>query len=524
MKNIITRANAKITVGNAAALLAASYFASAILGLLRDRLLAAQFGIGGTLDAYFAAFSMPDLMFYLLVSGALSVTFIPVFTERLVHHNKKSAWELASSIFNLLGVITLIGSVLIFVFADQLIYVVAPAFDQARHDTAVELTRIIALNPFLFSLSTVFASMQQTFGRFFFYALAPVIYNLGIIFGIVVLTPIYGITGVAVGVLAGAGLQLVVQSLGLVGLGFKYEPKIFWKNKGFRKVLILIVPRSLNEGIVYLTAVVERAIASGLAVGSITAYQYGFNIKNVPIALIGTAIATAVFPTISHQAASSNTSGLKSQMRKTVEALLWMVIPVAALTLILRGYIVRLVLGFGDPTTAAVLGWFAVAIIFQSLIRSVSRIFYAYQDTKTPLLVSLATITLNVILAIVLVKHFEVKGLAMAQSAVAAFEATALLILLRKYNAFFINKKLFVHIIKIVIGTIFMTAVTYVGVSRILPLFAGDQGFWILAPKFLAVCLLAGMSYLGISLLLKLPEARMVTSRVHKAIFRADKF
>src|SRR5687768_12504259 len=173
VKNLISRANTKIPVSTAAGLLAASFFVSAFLGLIRDRLLAAQFGLTGTLDAYFAAFSVPDLMFYLLVSGALSVTFIPVLTERLVTGNRKSAWELSSSLLNVLALGTLLASALIFIFADPLMWIVAPSFDIDRHELAVSLTRIIALNPFLFSISSVFASMQQAVGRFFFYALAP---------------------------------------------------------------------------------------------------------------------------------------------------------------------------------------------------------------------------------------------------------------------------------------------------------------------------------------------------------------
>jgi putative peptidoglycan lipid II flippase len=518
INRVISRANRNISVGLAALLLGGSYFISALLGLVRDRLLAAQFGLGHTLDAYFAAFSIPDLLFYLLVSGALSVTFIPVLTERIVRHNRKSAWEVASSLLNLLGIATIIASILFFIFADQLMWLVAPAFDQERHDLAVSLARIIAINPFLFSISSVFASMQQAFGRFFFFAIAPVFYNLGIIFGILVLSPIYGIGGVALGVVLGAIVQMIIQRLGLIGLGFDYRRKIFWKNQGFRKVLRLILPRSVDEGIEHLIAVIERAIASGLAVGSIAAYQYAFNLKNMPITLIGTAIATAAFPKISWQAAEARSDTMRRNIRKTVEFMLWLIIPSAFLVVVLRGYLIRLLFGFGDPRTAAILGWFAGAIIFQSLLRFVARIFYAFQDTKTPLLISLAAIVLNVGLALALVQLYEVKGLAMAQSFVAGFEAVVLLVLLRKYGMNFINREFVIHIAKIAVSVLGMAAVCY-ALVRAFPLLAGDVGFWSLAPKFVIISVVSGLTYLGIGALVKLPEALMVTDRLKRTIF-----
>lgn len=170
ISRVISRANRHIKVSTAAGLLAGSYLLSGGLGLLRDRLLAARFGLGGVLDAYFAAFSIPDLIFFLLVTGALGVTFIPILSERIASNNRASAWELSSSVINFLAIITLIASILLFVLADPLMWLVAPKFDTARHDLAVNLTRILAINPFLFSVSSVFASMQQAFGRFFFYA------------------------------------------------------------------------------------------------------------------------------------------------------------------------------------------------------------------------------------------------------------------------------------------------------------------------------------------------------------------
>ena len=237
----VSRANQKLSLTLAAGLLAGATLVSSLLGLFRDRLLNANYfdtyPVG--IDAYTVAFTIPDFMFFLLVSGALSVTFIPVFNERLVAGNKKSAWELSTSMINLMAMTTMIASILIIIFADQLVrYVVGPGLDESGHGLAVSMMRVIAINPFLFAISSVFASMQQAVGRFVFYALAPVFYNIGIIIGITVFAngitmfgvQVFegGIMGVALGVVLGSILQLIVSACGLIGLGFDYRFKIYW--------------------------------------------------------------------------------------------------------------------------------------------------------------------------------------------------------------------------------------------------------------------------------------------------------
>jgi putative peptidoglycan lipid II flippase len=243
---------------------------SALLGLFRDRLLNSYYlGTYPTgIDAYTAAFTIPDFMFFILTSGALAVSFIPVFNQRLATGNKKSAWELSSSTINLLALLTLIASILIMVFADPLIrYIVSPGLDESGMVLAINMTRVIAINPFLFSIATVLTSIQQAAKRFVFYAFAPAIYNIGIIIGITCFTgginlfgvQIFegGIMGVAIGVIFGAIMQLIVALVGMFGLGFDYEFKIYWKNLGFRRILRLLPARSLDQGIDYINSIVN---------------------------------------------------------------------------------------------------------------------------------------------------------------------------------------------------------------------------------------------------------------------------
>ncbi len=228
IKSTVTRANIRLPIKWAATLLAGSALLSSVLGLIRDRqlngLYYATYPQG--IDAYTVAFLIPDFMFFILVSGALSVSFIPVFNQRLADNNKKSAWELSTSILNLMAVVTLITSILIIIFAEPLVrYVVGPGLDESGRALAVSMMRVIAINPFLFSIAAVVTSMQQAVGRFIFFALAPIVYNIGIIIGILFFTNginIFGwqvfdggIMGVALGVVLGSVLQLIISCVGL---------------------------------------------------------------------------------------------------------------------------------------------------------------------------------------------------------------------------------------------------------------------------------------------------------------------
>ena len=224
LQSVVAKANKRLTLQLAAALLAGSTLMSSLLGLFRDRLLNAKYfdAFPQAIDAYTVAFTVPDFMYFILVSGALSVTFIPVFNQRLASGNKRSAWELSTSVLNLMAVATLVASVLIMIFAEPLVaYVVGPGLDESGRSLAVSLMRVVAINPFLFAVATVISSMQQAVGRFSFFALAPTIYNIGIIIGITVFTngislfgwQVFegGIMGVALGVVLGSILRLLVS-------------------------------------------------------------------------------------------------------------------------------------------------------------------------------------------------------------------------------------------------------------------------------------------------------------------------
>lgn len=523
MNRLLARANRRIPIALAAGLLSGSALISSLLGLLRDRLLITNFHIGSAMDAYRVAFTIPDFMFFILVSGALSVTFIPVFTERMAKGNKKSAWELSSSLINFMALLTVVASVLIMIFAEPLVkYVVAPGLDEQTTFLAVSMMRIIAINPFLFAISSVMTSMQQAFGRFFFFALAPSLYNLGIIVGVEYISPHVGIMGAAYGVAIGSVVQLLTASLGMWSMGFDYKSKIFWKNHGFRKVLSLLPARSLDQGIDYFNSLVETNLASRLAAGSIASYQYALNLYMVPITLIGVAISTAAFPKMSERLGQGRPDLFRKELQSILRVIIWLAMPTAVITFFCRGYLVRLLVASGNTTVSALLGLLVVAILFRSVYQIASRSFYAQQDTRTPLYISIAAILLNVLLAIFLAKpqNLGIYGLAVAQSLVAVFEVTVLLVILVKRFPKVLDIEFMNAVLRMVSASGLMGICTYVVVSFIFPLRASDSGFMVLVPKFGIIVVLSMMAYFFFSAIFRLTEVRPVIEKAFKLIFR----
>jgi putative peptidoglycan lipid II flippase len=533
VKSVVAKANQRLTIQLAATLLAGSTLISSGLGLYRERLLNGlyydTYKVG--LDAYTIAFTIPDFMFFILVSGALSVTFIPVFNQRLGTGNKKSAWELSSSLVNFMALLTLVASVLIIIFADQIVrYVVGPGLDESGHALAVSMMRVIAVNPFLFAVATVIASMQQAVGRFTFYTLAPTIYNIGIITGALFFTnginifgwQIFegGIMGVALGVVLGSILQLIVSTIGLVGLGFDYRFKIYWKNKGFRQVLKLLPPRSLDQGADYLNGLVETNLASRMAMGTVRAYQQATALHMVPINLIGVAISTAAFPKMTERLSQGRPDLFKKELQTVLRIIIWLALPVAVIAFFARGYLVSFIKNGGDSLMAGLLGALVVAILFRSIYHIAARSFYAQQDTKTPLYISIFTISLNIALAVWFTTSLAMGayGLAWAQSIVAAVEVFILFTIMSWRIPGLFDRPFVSAIMRMASATGFMGVITYVTV-QLFQLAADDQSFLATFPKFIVIVIVSLGMYVFLSRLMKLSEAEPVIAKVRSLLF-----
>jgi len=528
----MARANARISVQLAATLLASSSLLSSLLGLLRDRLLNAYYydTLPKYADAYTTAFIIPDFMFFILVSGALSVTFIPVFNDRLHAGNKKSAWELSTSLLNLLAIVTMIASILIIIFADPLVrYVVGPGLDEVGRGLAVSMMRVIAINPFLFAIASVIASIQQAIGRFTFFALSPVVYNIGIIIGLLFFTngiTIFGvqifaggIMGVALGVVLGSILQLIVSSIGLIGLGFDYNFKIHWKNKGFRQVLRNLPARSMDQGIDYFNSIVETNLASRMVQGTVRAYNGAMTLSMAPVTLVGVAISTAAFPKMTERLSQGRPDLFRTELQTIIRVIVWLALPIATITYFTQDYVASFLFTKGEPVVATTLGILSIAIVFRSIYHIASRSFYAQKDTKTPLYISIFTISLNVLLAVVFTMKFNmgIFGLAWAQSLVAVVEVCILFTIISWRIPNLFDKQFIKGISRIVLSTAIMAIVTVAAVIIAGPAIA-DQGFAVLFPKFALIAFLSFVAYVIIGRMLKLEEAEHIIGQIKSVV------
>lgn len=533
VRSIVSRANKRLTIQSAAFLLAGSTLVSSLLGLYRDRLLNGMYyedyKVG--IDAYTAAFTIPDFMFFILVSGALSVTFIPVFNQRLASGNKQSAWQLSSSLINMFAILTLVTSVLIMIFADKLIWIVSPGLSESGMQLATSMMRVIAVNPFLFAIATVIASMQQAIGRYTFFALAPTIYNIGIIIGALYFTngiSIFGwqvfeggIMGVALGVVLGSAMQLVVSAVGLVGLGFDYRFKIYRKNKGFLQVLRLLPARSLDQSMDYLVGLFEMNLASRMAEGTMRAYQQVSALHMMPVNLIGMAISTAAFPSMTEHLGRGQIDKFRDELQTIIRVIIWLALPVATVTYFARGYVVSFIHNDGDALMAGLLGVLTVAILFRSIYHIASRAFYAQQDTKTPFYISIFSIGLNIVLAIwlAMVVGMGAYGLAFAQSAVAFVEVIILFVIIhRRMPGGLFDRPMLAAITRMFSITGFTAIVCYIMV-KLLDFRSTDLSIVLTAPKFAAITLVSFAAYLALSKLVKLREAEPILHRLNSIIF-----
>lgn len=536
--SVVELANRKLSVKSAAIILASSTLISALLGLFRDRLLNTAYL--GTypegIDAYTAAFTIPDFMFFILTSGALSVSFIPVFNQRLASGNKKSAWELSSSIINLFGIATFIASVLIMVFADPLMrYIVCPGLGEEGMALAINMTRILAINPFLFSISTVLTSIQQAVGRFIFFAFAPAIYNIGIILGITVFTnginlfgvQLFegGIMGVPIGVIIGALMQLGVSLFGLIGLGVDYEFKIYWKNQGFRSILKLLPARSLDQGIDYANSIVTTNLASQMGAGAIRSYNQAYSLHLMPVNLIGVAISTAFFPKLTEEITNNDKNEYYKTFRSALKTIIWISLPIAAIAFFARGYVVSFINNIGNAGDNSMIVSILAALIISIFARSVfhiaSRGFYANQDTKTPFVVSIFAIGLTMLLSwLFTILGFGVDGLGYAQSIGAILEVIILLTILNKRSEHnIITKNVAISTFKMIVATIICGCVTY-SMVKFMPLMATDVSLVSTVPKFCLISIIGIITYIIASHFLEVEEVGPVISYIKKTLFK----
>lgn len=470
IKNLVIRCLKRsnlpiVSLGGAAFVIAIAGVLSRLLGFVRDRLLASTFGAGDTLDAYYAAFRFPDFIYGLLVLGALSAAFVPVFTELTSRNDMKAAWRLTHNILTLLllglGTISLFG----ILFAPWVAGMVAPGFPAEKQAMVAELTRIMLLSPVLLAVSAVFGGVLISLKRFLAYSLAPIFYNVGIIIGIVLLVPFLGMPGLAWGVVLGALLHVAIQypALHEAGYQWKFVMRHTLLDTTTRQVIRLMIPRSLAMAINQVSLLLVTVFASTLASGSLAVVTLATNIQSVPLGLFGVSFAVAAFPVLATLAAEQSYQQFFDTFSKTIRRIAYFVIPLSGFIIVFRAEIVRVILGAGafnwEDTilTFQVLGLLAVSLFAQCFIPLFVRAFFALQNTRLPLLAAILGEIVHIGLIPFLLPRFEVLGLGMAFSFGVIVQLVVLYVLLRRNIPTF-NDRLFLTPIFQIVMLAFLSA------------------------------------------------------------------
>ncbi|HSX34523.1 MAG TPA: lipid II flippase MurJ [Candidatus Saccharimonadales bacterium] len=510
----------RIPLSNVALLLIGAALIGQLLGFLRTKLVNGNFpstGPGST-DAYFAAFNIPDFFFYTIAAGVLGVAFIPILSDRLMKGDRKGMWEISSSLLNLLSMIMGAVALVIFIFAKPLInHIVAPNLDPQQLHNATVIMQFLALNPLLFTISGILASVQQTLGRFFFFAIAPLFYNVSIILSIYIFRNTeFGLKGLGVGALVGGFAQLLVVCCGLIGTRFSWRPKISWRSDDFKTVLKQLPPRSLDQGMDQLQVIVETNFARRLGEGNISYYNNASTLQAAPIMLIGTAISTAAFPRLAARLSIGRPDLFRTDFLRILRFMIWVTIPVVIIAYFGRGYLAHLIFSRNSQPIALIFGFLTIGIFFRTMYTIVSRWFYARKDTRTPLLVSVMTISLNIALAALLARKesYGIAGLALSASLASMAEVVVLGTVMVIRDRGLINMKFWGGLGRIISVSGFTMVAGYLAVS-FLPLGANDLGIT-LAEKLSVIAGAVFVVHIALSGLFGLDEARPIFTGIKR--------
>ena len=426
----------QMSIGRASLLMIATLIASRLLGWLRLSVIGAKFGQTPELDAFWAAFRIPDTLFNLLVAGALASAFIPVFTGYLAKEREDEAWRVASSVLNAIVISLVAFSAILWVLAPWIMPLLAPFPDPEQRETAIHLSRIMLLSPIFMGLSALFTGILNSYRQFLSGATAPIVYNFVIILFALFASPFLGIEALAWGTVAGALTMWLVQIPELTFRRTRYKLTLDLGHPGVREIVRLTVPRTLALGAVQLIFIVDTFLAAKMPEGSLTALIYAFQLMQLPLGVFSIAISAAVFPTLAHYAAQGMQARMRDILQTAIRWILFLTVPTIVMMIVLRRPIVNLLFQYGqfgpearEATQEAFL-FYSLGLVGHALIQILARAYYASKDTRTPLALTLVSIGTNIVLSVLLAPSYGINGLALANSIATLAEAALFLVLL----------------------------------------------------------------------------------------------
>lgn len=432
-------ARPKSAMARNALIVAGALIGSRLLGMAREVIVANRFGTSGETSAYVAAFRVPDLLFLVIMAGAFGSAFIPVFARFLVRDERERAWDLASAVLNLAAIAVAATAALAFAFAGPIVrYAVAPRLTPEYQTLTVELMRLLLLSPILLGLGIAAKGILEANDRFLLPALAPLLYNLGIIGGALFLTPRFGIHGLAIGVIIGAAGHVLIQLPGLIRLKMRYRPLFSWKTAGVAEVGRLLLPRVVGQAAFQINFIIVTSLASGLGDADIAAMNFAWQLMMLPHGVLALSISTVIFPTMARLFGDGRLDELRETFGRALRPLLFLSLPSAVALFFFRTAIVQTLFqsgAFSATSTALVappLAIFALGLIAYAVVEILTRAFYAMHDTTTPVIAGVATIVLNIAICYAAIDRFGLPGLAAGLSISTALEGVILLIVLRR--------------------------------------------------------------------------------------------
>lgn len=498
-------------LARAGLVVAAAFFLSRVLGWVRLVVITNLFGAGAEMDAYFAAFRVPDAIFQLVAAGALSSALIPVLAGLFEREQEERAWHVVSTVLNLMLLVLAGLAAIVAIFAPQIVPLVTPGFDMVQTELTIRLTRIMLMSPVLLAMGAVASSVLNARGRFAASAIAPVLYNVAIIAGALLLGPYLGVEALAIGVVTGSLLHLAIQLGPLARQRFRLSFRIDLGDAAARQVLLLMAPRAIGLGANQITFMVNTVLATGVGVGGVTAYNVAFTILQIPLGVIGFPLGVVLLPSMARAIAIGSVREFGQLVTRSLRLLLYVMLFITAVGIVLRRQIVTLLFDYGFDEraidlTANTLLLMLGALAATSMVVVLARAFYSGQDTRTPVVVALLAVAVNVAVSVSTVGALGLSGLALGIAVGAWFEATLLGVILWQRTPGAGLENVTRPLVEFAVGAL-LAGLAALLVVRLTELFLGlDPGKLVLALQMLLAGGAAALVYALYSRLLGIPE------------------
>lgn len=446
------------SIGGATSIVLITSLLSYIVGLLRDKMIAFNFGASQATDVYTASFIIPDMLFNLFIAGALMAAFMPIFSEYLCK-DEEEAHKIANTMLTSATLLITTLAVLAFIFMRPIVDIFFSNIDEASKIDIINMTRLMLPSAILFAISNTLGNVLMTYKHFLSYSISPILYNLGIIIGIVLLNERLGIYSAATGVLIGAALHCVIRVIDTMNTKYRYKPALNIKSPAFKRIVKLMIPRSISLIAWQINLYLYALIGMQISEGGWAAFNFARNIQSLPVSMFGIAFATATFPYLSEAINNDDKKGFTIHIQNTVQRILFLTIPAMIGIMILSKDIVNIILSGGQfnedaaTKTAILLLFFSISIPFESLTQIFARSYYALKNTITPMIISLSGMSIIAAITYFIAPKFGIQWFTIGFSTGFIIIVLLQIILLSKHLKGFEFKRFFTTTLKTIIAT-----------------------------------------------------------------------